>query len=154
MYNLLQLCISSPNCDSAWTKTRDYIEFAKKSNECEIVFGGTYDDSVDFISHLRELLFSQSQSIQFSFVQTLIVVSSTSKPNFTDLDQIGYFITPTVVLTTNPFNKLMIEEIFAPVLTVYVYKVRSLNYLTKIIITSSVTSFVHNFKGKKSEIYI
>ncbi len=33
----------------------------------------------------------------------------------------GYFIQPTVVLTTNPKFKLMEEEIFGPVLTVYVY---------------------------------
>ncbi|MBM3791856.1 MAG: L-glutamate gamma-semialdehyde dehydrogenase [Acidobacteria bacterium] len=33
----------------------------------------------------------------------------------------GYYIQPTVVLTTNPKFKLMQEEIFGPVLTVYVY---------------------------------
>ncbi len=33
----------------------------------------------------------------------------------------GYFIQPTVVLTTNPRFKLMQEEIFGPVLTIYVY---------------------------------
>ena len=33
----------------------------------------------------------------------------------------GYFIEPTLILTQNPNNKLMIEEIFGPVLTVYVY---------------------------------
>jgi 1-pyrroline-5-carboxylate dehydrogenase len=33
----------------------------------------------------------------------------------------GWFIDPTVVLTTNPDHKLMREEIFGPVLTVYVY---------------------------------
>ncbi len=33
----------------------------------------------------------------------------------------GWFIEPTVVLTKNPTGKLMTEEIFAPVLTVYVY---------------------------------
>ncbi len=33
----------------------------------------------------------------------------------------GYFIEPTVVLTENPKHKLMEEEIFGPVLTVYVY---------------------------------
>jgi 1-pyrroline-5-carboxylate dehydrogenase len=33
----------------------------------------------------------------------------------------GYFIEPTVVLTGNPRFKLMSEEIFGPVLTVYVY---------------------------------
>jgi 1-pyrroline-5-carboxylate dehydrogenase len=36
-------------------------------------------------------------------------------------DSVGYFIEPTVVLTTNPRFKLMEEEIFGPVLTVYVY---------------------------------
>lgn len=33
----------------------------------------------------------------------------------------GYFIEPTVVLTTNPKYKTMCEEIFGPVLTIYVY---------------------------------
>lgn len=34
---------------------------------------------------------------------------------------VGYFIEPTVVLTSNPHFKTMEEEIFGPVLTVYVY---------------------------------
>lgn len=33
----------------------------------------------------------------------------------------GYFIEPTVVLTTNPRHRLMEEELFGPVLTIYVY---------------------------------
>jgi len=36
-------------------------------------------------------------------------------------DSKGYFIEPTVVVTTNPKFKLMEEEIFGPVLTIYVY---------------------------------
>ncbi len=36
-------------------------------------------------------------------------------------DSVGYFIQPTIVQTTNPHFKLMEEEIFGPVLTVYVY---------------------------------
>jgi len=36
-------------------------------------------------------------------------------------DSKGYFISPTVVVVTNPKHKLMVEEIFGPVLTVYVY---------------------------------
>lgn len=36
-------------------------------------------------------------------------------------DQVGYFVQPTVVVTTNPHHRLMEEEIFGPVLTVYVY---------------------------------
>lgn len=34
----------------------------------------------------------------------------------------GYFITPTVVKTTNPLFRTMCEEIFGPFLTVYVYE--------------------------------
>jgi 1-pyrroline-5-carboxylate dehydrogenase len=33
----------------------------------------------------------------------------------------GYFIDPTVILTTDPHFKTMEEEIFGPVLTIYVY---------------------------------
>ncbi len=36
-------------------------------------------------------------------------------------DSIGYFIEPTIIKTTNPKFKLLEEEIFGPVLTVYVY---------------------------------
>ncbi len=36
-------------------------------------------------------------------------------------DTEGYFIQPTVILTKDPRSKLMCEEIFGPVLTVYVY---------------------------------
>lgn len=36
-------------------------------------------------------------------------------------DSIGYFIEPTVVLTKNPQSRTMVEEIFGPVLTIYVY---------------------------------
>lgn len=34
----------------------------------------------------------------------------------------GYFIEPTVVVTTNPKFRTMVEEIFGPVITIYVYK--------------------------------
>ena len=34
---------------------------------------------------------------------------------------VGYFVEPTVIETTNPYYKSMVEEIFGPVITVYVY---------------------------------
>lgn len=37
-------------------------------------------------------------------------------------NSVGYFIEPTVVVTTNPTFKTMVEEIFGPVLTIYVYE--------------------------------
>lgn len=35
---------------------------------------------------------------------------------------VGYFVEPTVILTTNPAFKTMTEEIFGPVITIYVYE--------------------------------
>lgn len=57
----------------------EYIEYAKKSKEADIICGGNYDGSK------------------------------------------GYFIEPTLVVVTNPKHKLMEEEIFGPVLTLYIY---------------------------------
>ncbi len=37
-------------------------------------------------------------------------------------DSVGYYVEPTIIETTNPHYKSMEEEIFAPVLTVYVYE--------------------------------
>lgn len=36
-------------------------------------------------------------------------------------DSVGYYVEPTILKTTDPKNKLMQEEIFGPVLTIYVY---------------------------------
>ncbi len=65
--------------ESSFDKTMGYIDFARRSNEAQIVVGGSGDKST------------------------------------------GYFVEPTVVLTSNPHFKLMEEEIFAPVLTLFVY---------------------------------
>jgi 1-pyrroline-5-carboxylate dehydrogenase len=64
---------------AAYQSITEYIDFAKKSDEAEIITGGEYDDSK------------------------------------------GYFIQPTTIVTTNPRFKTMEEEIFGPVLTIYVY---------------------------------
>ena len=63
----------------AFERISSYIDYAKSSDECEILFGGNYDDSV------------------------------------------GYFVEPTIILTTNHQFKTMKEEIFGPVVTLYVY---------------------------------
>jgi len=65
--------------EAAFTSIVEYIDYAKKSGEAEILSGGGYDKSK------------------------------------------GYFIEPTVVRVTNPRHKLMEEEIFGPVLTVFIY---------------------------------
>jgi 1-pyrroline-5-carboxylate dehydrogenase len=64
---------------ASFNRITKYIEFAKKSDEAEIIAGGGYDASK------------------------------------------GYFVEPTIVLTTDPKLKLVEEEIFGPVLTIYLY---------------------------------
>lgn len=66
--------------EKAFKKISGYIDFAKESDDAEIIYGGSCDDST------------------------------------------GYFIEPTVILTTDPKFKTMQEEIFGPVLTIFVYK--------------------------------
>ncbi|MFP3940451.1 MAG: L-glutamate gamma-semialdehyde dehydrogenase [Acidobacteriota bacterium] len=49
----------------------------------------------------------------------------------------GYFIEPTVVLTTDPRSKLMVEEIFGPVLTVFVYEDKDLEETAELVDTAT-----------------
>ena len=65
--------------EASFDNIMGYIEFAKRSSDAAVIFGGTGDKSV------------------------------------------GYFVQPTVIKTTNPHFKTMEEEIFGPVMTVYVY---------------------------------
>ena len=66
--------------EKAFDKITGYIERARRSDECKIIFGG---------KHTKET---------------------------------GYFIHPTVIETTNPKYESMVEEIFGPVLSIYVYE--------------------------------
>ncbi len=49
----------------------------------------------------------------------------------------GYFIRPTIIETTNPKHRLMEEEIFGPVLTVYVYDEAKLDETIELCDTTS-----------------
>ena len=46
---------------------------------------------------------------------------------------VGYFIEPTISLTTDPKLVTMEDEIFAPVLTLYVYQVEALDSTLRIL---------------------
>ena len=50
----------------------------------------------------------------------------------------GYFVHPTVIETTNPHFKSMVEEIFGPVLTVYVYKDAEIDKAVELCDTSTI----------------
>jgi 1-pyrroline-5-carboxylate dehydrogenase len=51
----------------------------------------------------------------------------------------GYFIHPTVVVTSNPSFKTMVEEIFGPVLTIYVYN--DLDYLATLSLVDQTSEY-------------
>jgi 1-pyrroline-5-carboxylate dehydrogenase len=52
-------------------------------------------------------------------------------------DSTGYYIQPTVVVTSNPHFRLMREEIFGPVLTIYVYDEKRLDEALQLCDTGS-----------------
>ncbi|HVF61390.1 MAG TPA: L-glutamate gamma-semialdehyde dehydrogenase [Thermoanaerobaculia bacterium] len=52
-------------------------------------------------------------------------------------DREGYFVEPTVVVTSDPRFKLMQEEIFGPVLTVFVYEDSALDATVELVDTTS-----------------
>jgi 1-pyrroline-5-carboxylate dehydrogenase len=65
---------------NAFDTISSYIDFARKSEDAEIITGGGCDDST------------------------------------------GYFVEPTVIVAKAPDFKTMVEEIFGPVLTIFVYE--------------------------------
>lgn len=52
-------------------------------------------------------------------------------------DSKGYFIQPTIVQTKDPHDKIMTEEIFGPVLTIYVYKDKDLKKTLELVGSST-----------------
>lgn len=70
---------------------------------CAVIDRAAYDTIVNYINYAKE-----SSEADF-------IVGGEYD------DEKGYFIEPTIIQTTNPKFKLMEEEIFGPVLTVYVY---------------------------------
>lgn len=51
---------------------------------------------------------------------------------------VGYFIEPTIVQSKDPKDKIMTEEIFGPVLSIYVYKDKELDNILELIDKSTV----------------
>lgn len=52
-------------------------------------------------------------------------------------DSKGYFIQPTVILTKDPKSVTMVEEIFGPVVTVYVFEDENLDATLELIDTTT-----------------
>ncbi|MCX7830259.1 MAG: L-glutamate gamma-semialdehyde dehydrogenase, partial [Acidobacteria bacterium] len=67
-------------------------------------------------------------------------------------DSVGYFIEPTVVLTENPKHKLMEEEIFGPVLTIYTYDDNKLDETLELCDTTSPYALTGSIFGTDRKI--
>ena len=80
---------------TAFESISKYIDYAKNSNDAEILTGGGYNDSK------------------------------------------GYFIEPTTILTIDPHFKTMEEEIFGPILTIYIYEPKDWNETLKLVDSTS-----------------
>ena len=52
-------------------------------------------------------------------------------------DSIGYFIEPTIILTSDPKFKTMEEEIFGPILTIYIYEPENWEETIRLVDTTS-----------------
>lgn len=99
---------------SIWPKVKEKIvEMTKELKVGDVSdftnFMGAVIDQKAFNSIKSYIEYAKSSS------EATILVGGTYN------DSVGYFIQPTIVETTNPKFKLMEEEIFGPVLTIYVY---------------------------------
>ncbi|MFM2268127.1 MAG: L-glutamate gamma-semialdehyde dehydrogenase [Bacteroidota bacterium] len=52
-------------------------------------------------------------------------------------NEIGYFIEPTVIATSNPKTRTMVEEIFGPVLTIFIYEDKNVEKTLDLLDTTS-----------------
>ena len=63
-------------------------------------------------------------------------------------DSVGYFVEPTVILATDPHFKTMVEEIFGPVMTVYVYDDEKYTETLELCNTSSIYALTGAIFGR------
>ena len=67
-------------------------------------------------------------------------------------DSKGYFVQPTIIETSNPHFKTMEEEIFGPVLTIYVYSNNNLDKTLELVDTTSPYALTGSVFAKDREI--
>ncbi|KAM4703648.1 delta-1-pyrroline-5-carboxylate dehydrogenase, mitochondrial [Rhinophrynus dorsalis] len=101
--------------DSLWPQIKDRL----LEEHSKIKVGNPADDFSTFFSAVID-------EKSFRRIQSYIKHAETS-PNLSILaggkcdDKVGYFVEPTIIESKDPKEKIMTEEIFGPVLSVYVY---------------------------------
>jgi 1-pyrroline-5-carboxylate dehydrogenase len=100
--------------DTLWPEVRDGLQ-----DELGTVRVG---DVTDFTSFMGAVIDAGAFAKITDYIELARESSETEILAGGDYDDAhGYFVQPTLVLTQNPRHRLMEEEIFGPVLTVYVY---------------------------------
>jgi 1-pyrroline-5-carboxylate dehydrogenase len=94
------------------------VEAQLKADLAAIKMGGT-EDFENFVNAVIDAKAFAKITSYISEAKKSPEVTVISGGNFDDSK--GYFVEPTVLLTTNPTYRTMVEEIFGPVLTIYVY---------------------------------
>jgi len=101
--------------ESLWSDVKKYLEQDLKSMKM-----GTPEDPKNFINAVIDQRAFDKITNYIEWAK-LDAQSDILFGGHYDKSQ-GYFIEPTVIITTNPKSKTMVEEIFGPVLTIYVYQ--------------------------------
>ncbi len=100
---------------SIWNEFKDkYVAEIKK------IKMGDVEDFTNFMSAVIDKGAYESITEYIKFAQSSEETEIITGGNFDDSK--GYFIEPTTIVTKNPKFKTMKEEIFGPVLTIYVYE--------------------------------
>jgi len=100
--------------NSIWQETKDHI--IRLVDEIKI------GDVMDFNNYMNAVIDEDSFDNIMSYIDYTKKATDAQIIAGGEGDKsVGYFIQPTVIVTTNPFFKTMQEEIFGPVMTIYVY---------------------------------
>ena len=92
---------------------------------------GSPDDTSNFINAVIDKRAFDKISGYIDFVKTQPDAEIIAGGNYDGAK--GYFIEPTVIVTTNPKFRTMCEEIFGPVITIYVYEDKDWHAVLKLV---------------------
>jgi 1-pyrroline-5-carboxylate dehydrogenase len=92
---------------------------------------GSPDDTSNFINAVIDKRAFDKISGYIDFVKTQPDAEIIAGGNYDGSK--GYFIEPTVIVTTNPKFRTMCEEIFGPVITIYVYEDKDWHAVLKLV---------------------
>ncbi len=115
---------------SIWEKFKE-----KYAAEIEKIKMGSADDFTNFMTAVIDKGAFKSITQYIDYAKNSSEAEIITGGNFDDSK--GYFIEPTTIVTTNPKFKTMEEEIFGPVLTVYVYEDEKLDEALELCDTTS-----------------